>query len=275
MTAFAFYMNKNMGEIGQDYLMVRLKDIKQEFTSLDEIDIIAQSATLDKIAIGFLNQKGFDYFIERYAHQFKWIRFFRCDAVKDWTALASLKNLQFMDWQGNRRINQFWDMGHNTALKGLCIQDFPKITTIAGIEKAPALEAFEFGNAIWNRAKMNEWQYLYQSQLKYLGFGGLDMGNDLTFLHHLPELKIFDFAPKILPTEYIAWICANFPQLEGYSLCAYREIIGGNGKPYVIVCGKRKPSFYKESNEAKMVKYQQKFDDLIQQYQGVPFNQIA
>lgn len=259
-----------------NHIRIKRKSYRQEFTSLAEIDEIVQQPKMDNIQLSYLEQKGFDHFIKNYAQSFKFIQFSNCSGVKDWSGLSCLTQLAFMSWQGNRRIAEFWDMSQNTALTGLCIEDFPKIKSLAGLEKANNLQALTIGNVVWNRAVIYEWHHIISDKLRYLCFGGADMGDDLTFLNEMPNLEIFDFARGVLTTEQIAWICANFPNLRGYCLKAWRVENVENRYKLYMVHGKRKPMFSTKNYDEtvilqKISKYQAQFDKLVEQYKGIAY----
>ena len=88
----------------------------------------------------------------------------------------------------------------------------------------------------------------------------------------MPHLKELDFRTNAYRTEFLAWICANYPDITGLSL-----------KPYVLsqyggvqICGKGKP--YLENNTEKdkirIEKYVNKFEDMKNNYSGLSFEEI-
>ena len=88
-------------------------------------------------------------------------------------------------------------------------------------------------------------------------------------------LKVFDFPTNMLSTEQVAWIAANFPHLEGYSLEAKRDCklydSSMNLVPGTIIVGKRKPSFIIRGNEKRIEKYMALFESLKQKYKSIPY----
>lgn len=264
------FSNYNDGEM----LKINAADWQNAKITCAEIDKIRQFPQARAIQISELHQDTFDYFLTHYAQQFEMIFFTHCPRVEDWSRLAELENLVFMHWFWNQKITKFWDMQNNHALQALLISDFTQLHSLAGLERANHLKGLYIGNAVWNKSIIHHWQYLYDLPIEYLSFDGKDMGNDLTFLSHLPNLKVFDFAPNQFTTEQIAWICANFPHLQGHSLHALSEYDISNPSKWIKVHGKRKPSFDKDGNEAKIAKYQAKFDELVKKFKGMPYENV-
>ena len=79
----------------------------------------------------------------------------------------------------------------------------------------------------------------------------------------------------MLTTEQVAWIVANFPELEGFALNAkkYCTLMNSEYKnvPGVLIVGKRKPSLIVEGNEKRIAKYEQNFEQLKTKYAGIPY----
>ena len=96
--------------------------------------------------------------------------------------------------------------------------------------------------------------------------------NDYTFLNNVPNLKQFDFPTNMLPTEQVAWIVANFLDLEGHALKAKVDFAAtSNHAAEVLIVGKRKPYLSVESNEKCIEKYIQNFETLKKKYVGIPY----
>ena len=139
-------------------------------------------------------------------------------------------------------------MSGNTSLSGLAIEDFSRLTSIKGIETAPALKEFRIGNAIWSKMIIESLMPLANTKIERLSFTGRAIGdNDLSFLETLPDIKAFDFSTNMFSTEQVAWIVANCPHAEGYALKAKVDcmLLDSNEHmvdvPKAIIVGKRKP----------------------------------
>ena len=167
-------------------------------------------------------------------------------------------------------------MSGNESLSGLCIQDFTKLSSIKGIETAPALKEFVIGNAIWDKMILESLMPLAHTNIvKFMFCGKSIADNDYSFLADMPNLKQFDFPTSMLTTEQVAWIVANFPKLEGFALNAKKDCTLMNSEyknvPGVLIVGKRKPSLIVEGNEKRIAKYEQNFEQLKKKYAGIPY----
>ena len=169
-------------------------------------------------------------------------------------------------------------MTENTALSGLAIEDFSRLTSIKGIETAPTLKEFRIGNAIWSKMVIDSLMPLANTKIERLSFTGRAIeDNDLSFLETLPDIKAFDFSTNTFSTEQVAWIVANCPHAEGYALKAKIDcmLLDSNEHmvdvPKAIIVGKRKPILKVEGNEERIQKYVDSFEKLKAKYKGVPY----
>ena len=167
-------------------------------------------------------------------------------------------------------------MSANHSLTGLCIEDFSRLSSIEGIETAPALREFYIGNAIWHTMTLDSLSPLANSKIEKLTFYGRKIAdNDFSFLADMPDLKQFDFPTNMLSTEQVAWIAANFPQVGGYALKAKIDIdlLGSSSDnvPGALIVGKRKPSLVIKGNEKRIEKYLRAFEELKKKYKGMPY----
>ena len=251
-------------------------DISGGIISVEDIDKLKDYPDTDVVTISGLRQDTFEYFIKTYGHQFKAIRFFKNKFIEDWSLLGTLPKLEYLDFFVNHHISSLWDMSENESLSGLCIQDFTKLSSIKGIETAPALKEFVIGNAIWDKMILESLMPLaYTSIEKFMFCGKSIIENNYSFLADMPNLRQFDFPANMLTTEQVAWIVANFPNLEGFALKAKRDCTLFDSQlrnvPGVLIVGKRKPSLIIEGNEKRIEKYMQNFEVLKKKYVGVPY----
>ncbi len=245
--------------------------------SICDIDVLKKYPKVDTFTISGLNQATFEYFIKNYGSQIKAIRFFKNKLVEDWSFLSTLPNLEFIYFFHNQRITKLWDMTNNTNLKGIAISDFTRLKDLKGIEKAPNLEYFSFEDAVHNTSTVNSYMCFANTNLKYLKFLAKDIiDRDLSFLKTMPNLREFDFAPNFFPTEVVAWICSNFPQLKGSSLKPYKIFnlsINNEKKDVVFIIGKGKPAFDLINNEKRIEKYILNFENLKKKYHGKDYKE--
>ena len=251
-------------------------DIGGGIISVEDIDKLKDYPDTDVVTISGLRQDTFEYFIKTYGHQLRAIRFFKNKFIEDWSLLGTLPQLEYLDFFANHHISSLWDMSGNEFLSGLCIQDFTKLSSIKGIETAPALKEFVIGNAIWDKMILESLMPLAHTNIEKFMFCGKSIAdNDYSFLADMPNLKQFDFPTNMLATEQVAWIVANFPDLEGFALKAKKDCTLMNSEyknvPGVLIVGKRKPSLIVEGNEKRIAKYEQNFEQLKTKYAGIPY----
>lgn len=258
------------------WLRAENMDIGGGRISTQDIDKLRDYPNTDVVTVSGLYQDTFEYFIKAYGHRLKAIRFFINKHIEDWSLLGTLPQLEYLDFFVNRHISSLWDMRRNTSLSGLCIQDFTQLTSIEGIQTAPALKEFVIGNAIWCKTILESLMPLAHSTIEKFMFCGKSIAdNDYSFLADMPNLKQFDFSTNLLTTEQVAWIVANFPELEGFALKAKRDCTlldsAYKNVPGVLIVGKRKPSLFIEGNEKRIAKYEQNFELLKKKYAGIPY----
>lgn len=246
--------------------------------SREDIDKLKNYPDIDIVKISGLHQDTFEYFIKTYGKQFKAIQFFKNKLIEDWSLLGTLTQLEYVHFFFNQRISSLWNMSKNFSLSGLCIEDFSKLSSIKGIETAPSLKEFRIGNAIWNKMVIESLMPLANTGVeRFMFYGKSIIENDYSFLADMPNLKQFDFATNMLTTEQVAWIVANFPNLDGFALKAKRDCdvydSSMNKVLGTLIVGKRKPSMIIQGNEKRIERYVENFEFLKQKYKGIPYKQ--
>ncbi|MBQ2988348.1 MAG: hypothetical protein IJD59_04510 [Clostridia bacterium] len=253
-------------------------DIGRWKITIEDIDKLKAYPHAEVIRINGLCQDTFEYFISTYGKQLKAISFSNLKFVKDLSLLGTLPDLEYVHLFANQKVTALWDMSGNTSLTGLCIEDFTQLTSIKGIETAPALKEFDFGNTMWLTTVIDSLMPLSNTKIERLAYNGRAIAdNDLSFLEALPNLKEFNFPTNILTTEQVAWIVANFPHVEGYALKAKLDFMNLDSNenktlvPHAMIIGKRKPSLKVKGNEEKIQRYVDSFEKLKNKYKGVPY----
>ena len=246
--------------------------------TIADIDKLKNYPDTEVVTISGLKQDTFEYFIKTYGKQLKAIRFFKNKFVEDLSLLGTLPHLEYVYFFANQRVTALWNMTENKSLSSLCIEDFSRLTSIRGVETAPALKEFRIGNAIWNTMVLDSLMPLSDSKIERLSFTGRAIGDsDFSFLETLPELKVFDFATNVFTTEQVAWIAANCPLAEGYALKAKVDCMLSDSNehlvdvPKSIIVGKRKPILKVKGNEEKIQKYVDSFEKLKKKYKGMSY----
>lgn len=273
-----FDYDKTTGTHNCLWLRQENMDIGGGKITVADIDRLKDYPDADVVTISGLRQDTFEYFIKTYGKQLRAIRFFKNKFVEDLSLLGTLPQLEYVHFFGNQKVTTLWDMTSNTSLTALCMEDFTKLTSVKGVETAPALKELIIGNAIWSKMLVDSFMPLANTKIEKLSFTGRTiLDNDLSFLENMPKLKKFDFATNMFMTEQVAWIVANYPMLEGYSLKAKLDCMLFDSNehlvdvPKVIIVGKRKPVLKVEGNEEKIQKYVNNFEELKEKYQGIPY----
>ncbi len=93
------------------------------------------------VQVSCLTQNEFDVFVGKYADRYESIYFFQNPKVKDLSALAQLRNVQYLLFYNFRSATQLWDMSQNVSLKGILISESKNlIYDLSAIANASALE---------------------------------------------------------------------------------------------------------------------------------------
>ena len=243
-----------------------------------DIDALAAYPDVRSVTVSGLDQDTFEYFIATYGRQLRFIEFFKNKAVEDWSLLGTLPELEGVEWFHNQRITKLWDMRENRALKAVVLRDFTRLHDLSGIENAPALAWFDFGDAVWRTSEADSLTPLAGTKLRRLDFSGRQVRDrDLSFVPALKTLEVFNFPTNLFTTEQVAWLTANCPALEGFALAPYIDCLRWNDEtrradiPAVIIVGKRKPMLTVAGNEARIANYLAKFKKLAAGYTGAPY----
>lgn len=257
----------------QLYLHAPDADITGGKIRICDIDTLAAYPQVKSVTISGLNQDTFEYFIRTYGRQLRYIYFFKNKLVADWSLLGTLPELEGVRWFSNQRITKLWDMRKNYALCAIFLLDFTRLHDLSGVETAPALEWFGFGDAVWPTSEIESLRPLLGTNVKCIEFSGKKIRDgDISFIPYMKDLEVFHFLPNDFTTEEVAWLVAKCPSLKGRSLkpyvdfTLYNEGTFQDGVPAVIIVGKRKPILPVMSNHKKIESYVQKFAKLVEQY---------
>ena len=248
-------------------------DVSGGKISMEEIDRIADYPDAKSVSIFGLRQNTFEYFIKTYGRQFRYIRFFKNKAVEDWSLLETLPELEGVYWFHNQKITKLWDMSKNYALKAVELNDFTKLHDLSGIEKAPALEWFGFGDAMWSTSEIESLRPFISTKIRRISFTGKTIRDmDISFIPQIKSLEVFDFPTNLFAMEEVARLVGMCPNLEGYALKPYIETKLFNeetrkaDKPGVLLVGKRKPFLAIEGNEKRIADHVAKFNKIVEEF---------
>lgn len=246
-------------------------DVGGGVISIADIDKIRDFPNAKNVAISGLHQDTFEYFIRTYGKQFKSIFFFKNKLVQDWSLLGTLPDLEFIHWFFNQRIDKFWDMSQNTALQGISIEDFSRLKTISGIEKAPNLKYFYIGDAVWSTTEIETLSPFRNTEVEHLVFSGKTVvDKDFSFVKDMKSLRVLDLSTNLLTVEQYAWIEANCPSLEEGPVGPVQIQEHGDEK-IVYPYGRGKRSFNLQGNENRLKKVEAAFWNLVDKMKDAPY----
>lgn len=259
----------------QLFLCQQNADIGGGRISISDIDELANYPEVKSVTIAGLNQETFEYFIQTYGRQLRFIDFFKNKLVEDWSLLGTLPELECVHWFHNQRITKLWDMSENKSLKAVVLEDFTRLHNVDGIEKAPVLEWFGFGDAVWSTSELASLKPFTGTNIRRIDFYGKKiMDLDISFIPEMKKLEVFNFPSNHFTTEQVSWLVAKCPQLKGFAIRPYRDCVLWNSEthksdiPAVIIVGKRKPTLAIKDNEKKISNYITKFEKLVEQYRN-------
>lgn len=239
----------------------------------EEIDIIQEHPEWKRIAIAGLHQDTFEYFVENYGAQFEAIYFFKNKLVADLSILGTLSQVEAIGYFVNQRAEALWDMSGNQRLRMFSFDDFSRLHDLTGIETAPSLEYLSFGNKVWATSKVFTVPDLSHSKLQKISYNAELSYEGAYTLLQIPQLQELHFRANMYKTEFLAWICANYPHLKGCCLKPYEMWDEKSG----TICGKRKAGFddiNSEKDSKRVANACKRFEKMKREYQGMPFPEI-
>lgn len=217
--------------------------------------------------ISGMNQESLEYFVKQYGKDYRYLEFFHCQLIRDFSPLEDLTKLEEVSVHWNIRAEKLWNFNKNEALKTLTVNDAKKLTLRPDMVKTSAvLENVFFCGGMFNNYTMESLDcFAGMPSLKHLKLYCIRLADKrMDALNQMPALERFDFDAGMLTTEEIARIVAKYPHLSGQSLCAY------NTEDAVVndvrVCGFRKPALDLPQHQKQLDKYIAEFQTLVEQY---------
>lgn len=238
----------------------------------DDVDYeMAQGKNPEILEICGMNQESLEYFVQHYGKTYRYLSFFKCQLIRDFSPLEDLEKLEEVSLYWNIRSDRLWDMSKNTSLHTISISDAKRMTLKPELLKtAPSLERVFLVGSIFNNFNVESLDcFAGMPNLKQLALYNIRLQDKrMDALNTLPSLERFDFDAGMLTTEEIAWIVAKYPHLSGRSLCAYNKedaILND-----VRVCGFRKPGLDLPQHQKRLDKYVAQFNALVEKYRNEP-----
>ena len=233
--------------------------------SPDDVDYeMSKGKNKKVIELCGMEQKSFEYFVEKYGETYEFLSFFKCQLISDFSPLEKLKKIEGIRIYWNIRANTLWDMSQNPKLEYLNIKDTKKIAYNPVIlQKAKYLKFIEFHGDIFSPYPMQSLEWMRgMSSLENVKLHLIKLEDRSTdILKAMPSLKRFDFPAGMFTTEEIAYMCAKYPHISGQSLRAYNTEDAMLND--IRVCGYRKPGLDLPKGQARLDKYIKEFDALV------------
>lgn len=236
----------------------------------DDVDYEMSKGKNKKILeICGMEQKSFEYFVEKYGETYEYLSFFKCQLISDFSPLEKLKNLEGVSIFWNIRTNTLWDMSQNPKLEYLKLIHTKKIASDPIIlQKAKYLKTVEFHGDIDSPYPMKSLEWMKgMEKLENVKLHLIKLEDRNTdVLGSVPNLKRFDFPAGMFTTEEIAYMCAKYPHIKGNSMGAYNteDAILND----VRICGYRKPGLDLPKGQARLDKYIKEFENLVEKYRS-------
>lgn len=222
------------------------------------------------LEISGMNQESLEHFVSHYAGSYRYLKFFHCQLIRDFSPLEDLPNLERVWIHWNIRADKLWNMSKNTALNHIRIIDCKKITqNLDLLATSPTLEEVGICGGMFNNFPMENMDLFGAlPKLRALDLYSIKPRDKrLDFLAHAKNLEEFNFDPGMLTTEEIAWIVAKYPQLSGSCLGPYEGHLTGVD---VRISGYRKPTLWLPDQQKRLEKYIAEFDELVEKYRNEP-----
>lgn len=218
-----------------------------------------------------MNQASLEYFVRHYGKTYRYLSFFKCQLIQDFSPLEDLTKLEEVSLYWNIRADKLWNMEHNTSLRSIGISDAKRMTLKPDLVKtSKVMENVFFSGSIFNNYPMESLDcFAGMPALKHLWLNNIRLNDkNMDVLKTLPALERFDFDAGMLTTEEIAWIVAKYPELSGKCLCAYNKEDAMLND--VRVCGFRKPGLDLPQHQKRLDKYVAQFNELVEKYRNEP-----
>ncbi len=236
----------------------------------DDVDFeMSTGKNTEILEICGMNQESLEYFVHHYGKSYRYLSFFKCQLIKDFSPLEDLGNLEEVSLYWNIRADKLWNFSKNLSLKTISVSDAKKLTLKPDLLKTSSvMETVFFSGSIFANYPMESLEcFAEMPMLKHLWLNNIRLNNkSLDALKAMPKLERFDFDAGMLTTEEIAWIVAKYPELSGKCLCAYNKEDAMLND--VRVCGFRKPGLDLPQHQKRLDKYIAQFNALVEQYKN-------
>ena len=246
---------------------------------LSQMELIEQRPRATALRVSGLDQRSFEFLIDRYAAQFAAIEFWKCPRVQDFSPLEGLSGLRLVSVYWNQRATRLWDLGRTSGLTGLHFDDFTRLHDLEDLALGESLVELEFGDAVWDKSVFETLEPLSELRgLRALKLSAKKIEDGrVAPLGALKSLQSLSFSAKQFTTRQVAWLRARLPaSLESEALEPLRtfspsKALQRNGKALdVLLVGKRKPFLNSVQDAARIRQHLEDFNQMVADFRANP-----
>ena len=253
-------------------LDLRQNDVSGGKISIEQIDSIALFPKAKSIIISGLNQKNFEYFIDKYGNQFEIISFWKNKNIENLSKLEQLTNTKKLVLYFNKKVTELWDLSKNVSLQSLEVYNYEKLHTIDGVQKAKKLEYFAIGDYVSEHTVIDSFFPLINSNVKHFEWYGRDVKDHNYSILAKTNIKVLDINICRFKLDELARLNALFnSDLSGKITIPYRigtiADMDGTEVKYYILCKGRKMLLVGK-DDAKLNKYLKEYNHLLELYKS-------
>ena len=256
--------------LNREKLLVSRTDVSSDGMTPDDVDYeMAQEKDPRKLEIYGMNQECLEYFAEHYGAEYEELSFYQSQFISDFSPLSKLKKLKRVHINWNIRADRLWNMSENTLLEEIRISDCKKMTAkLALLNTGRSLKRVAIYGSVLNNTPLSNLNCFDDLvHLEELTLGNIKLiDRNTDALSRLPSLHTFHFDAGMFFTEEIAYLCAKYPHLSGYSMGAYNTHEALQNE--VRVCGFRKPILELPKDQKRLDKYIAEFHALVEKYKA-------
>ena len=251
-------------------------------TTASDLDAIAARPEATALRVSGLDQQTFELLIHRYGSQFDAIYFWKSGRIADLTPLETLPQLRLVAFYVNQRTARLWDLRRTARLVALRFENFTRLHALDDLATGRTLQELDFGDALWNTPVFDSLSPLAAlTSLRRLSFNARKITDGrIQPLASLPQLDWLGFTANLFTTPQVAWLKAHLPEsvrsnVVGplFHLGSIKNLSDGSvtelGKN-VLVVGKRKPALNASRDAARIQRYVEEFDRLVQRFRDDP-----
>ena len=251
-------------------------------TTARDLDAIAARPDATALRVSGLDQTTFELLIDRFGSQFDAIYFWKCGRIADLTPLETLRRLRLVAFYVNQRTSRLWDLRRTPRLLALRFENFTGLHALDDLASGRTLQELDFGDALWNTPVFHSLSPLTAlASLRRLSFNARKITDGrIQPLASLAQLEWLTFPPNLFTTSQVAWLKAHLSEsvqskVVGpvFHLGPIKNLSDGSVTELdknVLVVGKRKPALNARRDAARLQRYVEEFDRLVQRFRDDP-----